>query len=83
MQIKKIKGFDMILGESQGYSGLPVRITKTFDPVSQRTVIQLETEWKPSTEELALLNQGKSIIVSLYSPVHPPIMLTVGDTASN
>jgi hypothetical protein len=51
---------------------LPIR-----DEVFGGRVSIMFSEWKPSTEELALLNAGASVILGVCGTVHPPVSLGV------
>ena len=76
MLIRRINGCTEVIGEDQGYLGLPIR--KVMKPTSiagqTRTLEHIETAWEPTPKELALLNQGQSVILSVLTfggPVPP------------
>lgn len=79
MIVKRISGYDVILGEAQGYQGLPVRATNIFDPVAQVTVQLLTSQWSFTKEEREQIAAGEDIFVQLQAYVHPPIIVCVGD----
>lgn len=39
--------------------------------------IALRSYWKPSREELALLNKGFNVCLEILSESHPPVILSV------
>ncbi len=79
MLIGRIQGTTRVLGKSQGYLGLPIRdeIVKLDNGDEVSTMV---SAWTPTPGELAALNAGASIHVSLWGQSHPPIMLGVGQT---
>lgn len=68
-----VRGATRVLGKSQGYLGLPVRDEKA-DGVSSMT-----TAWEPTPAEIAAIQAGAKIEVTILGNGHPPIMLGVGD----
>jgi hypothetical protein len=84
MQSVPPPGFDpahiLCIGESQGYRGLYVHFGITFDHGRERQTTQLTTAFLPTPEQLAALNEGKPLIISLINVTqHPPIMVDVSD----
>lgn len=76
MLIRRINGCTEVIGEDQGYLGLPIRKVKKPTSIggSVRSVEHIETAWEPTPKELALLNQGQSVILSVLTfggPVPP------------
>jgi hypothetical protein len=66
------------IGESQGYRGLYVHFGLTFDHASEKQTTQLTTAYMPSPDELARLNAGKPIEISIINVrQHPPIRVSV------
>jgi hypothetical protein len=55
-----------IYGKSQGYLGLPMARVIDGD-----TLMQI-TAWTPSAEDLAALNAGASVYLSLQAGTNPP-----------
>lgn len=72
MIISVIKGSTRVLGKSQGYLGLPVR-----DEVRDG-VAYMVSAWEPTPDEIAAIQAGAKIEVSIMGTVHPPILLQVG-----
>lgn len=77
MEIQKVPGCTRVVGESQGYQGLPLRDEIVFCHALQQIVPQMVTHWKPTPEELAALNAGCVIKVEIHGQVPPPMMLSV------
>lgn len=71
MQILEINGFTRILGESQGYRGLPVR------DGTEGGVPHMQSEWALSDEEIIALKSGATIILTVVGTGHPPVKLGV------
>lgn len=76
MLIRRINGCTEVIGEDQGYLGLPIRKVKKPTSIggTVRSVEHIETAWEPTPKELALLNQGQSVILSVLTfggPVPP------------
>lgn len=79
MLIAVIEGVTRRIGKSQGYLGLPVRDDTINCKVNGPDTPTMTTAWHPMPEELAALNAGAAIHVTLLGNQHPPIMLSVGD----
>jgi hypothetical protein len=79
MEIARIEGATRVLGQSQGYRGLPVRDEPYWDPAQKVPVMSMVTAWTPSHEELMKLIQGANIHVRILGKDHYPIMLEVGE----
>lgn len=76
MLIRRINGCTEVIGEDQGYLGLPIRKVKKPTNIAGviRSLEHIETAWEPTPKELALLNQGQSVILSVLTfggPVPP------------
>lgn len=72
--IAAIEGAHAVIGKSQGYKGLPVR-QDDFDGVPGLT-----TAWEPTPAEIAALQSGAKIHVSILGTSHPPMIVSVGKT---
>lgn len=72
MEIATINGATRVLGESQGYRGLPI-VDTDFDGSPA-----MISEWVPSMDERLLIANGKSIFLSVLGTQHPPVLLEVG-----
>lgn len=79
MQVERIRGATRVLGERQGYIGLPVRDqviqTQIGDEVHE--VQAMYTLWRPSVEELEQLNAGAAIRLCVLGQGHPPVHMEV------
>lgn len=79
MMIAMIPGATRVLGKSQGYLGLPVRDQIDHDAATGLNTPSMTTAWTPTPDELAALNAGASVYVSLLGTAHPPIYVSVGE----
>ena len=70
---KMIEGHTRVLGKQQGYAGLPVRDGREHDGVSGGVVPVMATLWEPTPDELATLNAGGFIEITIQGEAHPPI----------
>ena len=77
MLIQVIAGATRTLGKSQGYIGLPIRDVVIECSVGGVATPAMESEWKPTAEELEALNKGGSIKLRVLGTSHPPVMLEV------
>lgn len=80
MIIGRIDGATRVLGKSQGYLGLPVRDGVINCSVGGEDTPCMTTAWVPTPAELAAINAGAAIHVTLIGTSHPPIMLEAGPT---
>lgn len=74
MLMGRIPDHTSALGKSQGYLTLFIR-ERTLPggfPV-------MDSAWTPTPDELARLNAGASVILSVVGTAHPPVMITVGE----
>ncbi|MEO0485284.1 MAG: hypothetical protein AAF092_05175 [Pseudomonadota bacterium] len=78
MEIASIAGATRVIGEGQGYLGLPILDAKIDCAVNGPDTPTMTTAWRPSAEELKALANGAPIYVTLLGRAHPPIMLGVG-----
>lgn len=78
MQIGRIDGATRVLGQSQGYLGLPVRDEVIECDVGGFTPAMV-TAWLPTAEEIAAIVTGAPIYLRLLGTAHPPVMLMVGE----
>lgn len=79
MIIGRIEGCTRVLGKSQGYLGLPVRDVKLNCSVGGEDTPAMQTAWFPTPDELAAINAGAPIHLTVLGTGHPPVMLGVGD----
>lgn len=75
MEILKIAGATRILAEDQDeYQNLPILDTVICGSKA------MVSAWKPTSEELSMLNDGGFILLSILGTVHPPVLLQVDNT---
>jgi hypothetical protein len=79
MIIKRIEGATRVLGQAQGYLGLPLRDELVHDPVNGPCTPSMVTAWEPTPDELVRINAGAPILLRLLGRAHPPVMITVGE----
>lgn len=79
MQIGRIQGCTRVLGQSQGYLGLPVRDVLISDSVNGPQTPAMETAWLPTPAEIEAIATGAPIILRLLGTGHPPVMMEVGE----
>lgn len=79
MQVKKIEGCTRVIGEAQGYIGLPLRDILINDSVTGADTPAMESEWEPDAVERELIASGASLILRVVGKGHPPVMISVGD----
>jgi hypothetical protein len=72
MIVARIEGFTRELGKSQGYRGLPIKDDKLEDGTPM-----MLSAWEPTPLELAILNAGGKIVLSVIGSAHPPVSLNV------
>jgi hypothetical protein len=77
MQIGRIEGATRVLGQSQGYLGLPVRDEMIECDVGGFTPA-MTTAWLPTQEEIDAIVAGAPIYLRILGTGHPPVMLMVG-----
>ena len=75
MDIVEIDGATRILGEAQGYRGLPVRDVVIGDAQFMMSA------WAPTEDEIEALRNGALIILSVAGTGHPPVLINVGNAA--
>lgn len=73
MIIRMIAGYSRICGKAQGYLGLPVRDVIVTDTVNGPGTAAMETAWEPTPDELAVLNAGGSVVVTILGTVPAPM----------
>ena len=72
MNIYNMKDATRVLGTAQGYRPLPIR-----DGTYEDGTMFMISSWVPTTEELAKLNRGETVKVTILGREHPPIMVGV------
>lgn len=78
-----LEGVSAVIGKSQGYHGLPIRIEAESGDSTTR---YLRSHWEPSPAEIAAIAAGAPIAIVLKVFVdddgvvrHPPIIVQLGD----
>jgi hypothetical protein len=79
MEIGRIRGCTRVIGKSQGYYGLPLRDVLLNDTVTGPETPAMQTVWMPTPDELAALNAGAPIMLTVVGTGHPPVMIGVGE----
>lgn len=79
MHIAMIENATRIIGQTQGYLGLPIRDEKINCSVNGPETPSMVTAWQPTPDELARLNAGASVHLHILGTVHPPLMVDVGE----
>lgn len=81
MKAIKMPGMDYVIGESQGYRGLPVRYD--LDPSipfkftdSHNTIT---TYWEFEPEDIKAVIAGKPLVLRIVAAQHPPIDMMFSD----
>jgi hypothetical protein len=77
MLVAMIEGANRVCGKSQGYLGLPIRDETIIDTATGDITNIMHTAWTPTPEELAKLNNGANVIISLIGLNPQPLMVTV------
>ena len=72
MMIQRITGCTRVLGQTQGYLGLPIK-----DAITESGHAIMLSAWEPTPDEIALINQGGKIILTVLGTAHAPVMLHV------
>lgn len=79
--IQRIENCTRVLGQEQGYLGLPVRdeireVRIAGEPMDCRAMV---TAWPPTPEEVERIKAGATIYLSVLGEAHPPVILEVGE----
>lgn len=77
MIIAMIEGATRVCGKAQGYLGLPIRDEQIIDNATARVVNCMHTAWEPTPDELARLNAGGKVIISIFGVTPAPMMVNV------
>ncbi len=78
MQPIPIEGQTRVIGESQGYLGLPIRDETINCAVNGPETPAMTTAWQPSDEERAAISAGAPVHLRILGTRHPPVMVEVG-----
>ncbi|KAB0682021.1 hypothetical protein [Aureimonas leprariae] len=80
MNIATVEGCTRVIGESQGYIGLPLRDELINCAVDGPAVSAMVSAWQPMPEEIARIMSGEPIHLRVLGTAHPPVMLFVGSS---
>jgi hypothetical protein len=72
MMIKRIAGCTRVLGQSQGYLGLPIVDTKLDDG----TPVMISA-WEPTPKEIEAIKNGAPVLLQILGTAHPPVNIWV------
>lgn len=78
MQVGVIEGATRVVGQSQGYLGLPVRDETVNCTVNGPNTPSMMTAWIPTPAELVALNAGAAIHIRILGTLPPPMDVMVG-----
>lgn len=78
MNIAIIEDATTIVGESQGYNGLPIREVIINCSVNGEGTPAVQSAWQPTVDEVMALFAGAPIILTILGTRQPPVMLEVG-----
>lgn len=78
MLIGTISGVTRVCGKSQGFLGLPLRDGQRECSVAGGVVPTMTSAWFPTPDELAALNAGAAIHVTIDGVTPAPMMVSVG-----
>jgi hypothetical protein len=78
MHIGRIKDATRVIGQRQGYTGLPLR-DETINCTVNGPINSMVTAWFPTPEEIAKIVAGAPVHLRVLGDVHPPVMLDVGE----
>jgi len=77
--IARIKDATRVIGQRQGYLGLPLRDEMVHDKATGQDTPSMVTAWEPTPDEIERLQRGAPVLLRVLGNVHPPVMITVGD----
>lgn len=81
MIISRIAGATRVIGQSQGYLGLPLRDEIVEVKIGGEVVTcrRMVTAWEPTPDEIKRIVAGAPVYLSVLGNGHPPVMLDVGE----
>lgn len=77
MQIGHIEGATAVIGKSQGYLGLPVKLERINCELNGPNTLECTTAWIPTPDEIEAIQRGAAVRVSCLH-TQPPIKVFVG-----
>lgn len=83
MHIGRVFNATRVLGQAQGYLGLPIRDEKIRCSVNGADMPSMVSAWLPTPAELRRIAAGAPVHVRILGTAHPPIMVEVGDAPAN
>lgn len=80
MIISRIAGATRVIGQSQGFLGLPLRDELRDVTIGGKVVKchAMVTAWEPTPDEIERIKAGAPIYLCVLGAAHPPVMLEVG-----
>jgi hypothetical protein len=78
MLIARILNATRVVGQRQGYFGLPIRDEVIHERVNGPGTPSMVTAWEPTPDELERLNKGARVHVRILGEIPPPMMVEVG-----
>lgn len=81
MIIKRIEGCTRVLGQEQGFLGLPLRDEERDCVIAGQThrCRVMVTAWEPTPDELERIKVGATVYLTVMGIGHPPVSLDVGE----
>lgn len=70
-----MQGATRVIGESQGYIGLPLRDETVHCTVSGEGTPVMVSQWTLSDEERWMIGNGADIQLHIIGTSHPPVLL--------
>ena len=83
MQVGMVEGCTRVIGESQGYRGLPLRDDLIHCSVNGSNIPSMTSAWYPTPEEIAAIAAGAPVHLRILGVQHPPVMVSVGAQPSD
>lgn len=78
MIIARIEGATRVVGQRQGYLGLPIRDEMIHERVNGPGTPSMVTAWEPTPDEIERLKAGACVHVRILGDRPPPMMVEVG-----
>lgn len=76
-------GEHQTIGESQGFTGLPIKMGHERTEIIVNFLPEvydaptITTVWLPTQQELDLLKLGQPIVMTIFAQQHPPVRIEV------
>jgi len=79
MIVKRIGDATRVLGQKQGYIGLPIKDIARVNAANGQLCNTMVSAWELTPDEIERLKQGATIYLTVMGTEHPPVMLNVGE----